>query len=186
LSSNVYSDDSGAFVFRHVAPGRYKISLEHDHSPTLDFPYAWRFYPQGKAEKEASIFEVHEGEKIEDLKFVLGKEVARRLVHVRVLWADGSPAENATAYLRDAHNPYSSVADRQTPTDEKGEAVLEGFVDTDYDVDANAECKKPSGARNVVKEIISASDKDALVTLHIKGSKCVLEDWQKKRNDDDE
>jgi hypothetical protein len=176
--------ETGAFLFKHVVPGKYVLGFELGHSPTLDVPYASRFFPEGLNGQKATLIELHSGEQIKDLKFDVGKEVARRRVRVRVTWADGSPAANATAYLRDAHNPYSSVADKQTPTDAKGEAILEGFVDTDYDVDANAVCKGRSISNQIEKKIIPASPAEAFVELIIKGRKCPLVIEQKDDEND--
>jgi len=173
-----------AFEFKQVEPGKYIIGFEIGHSPTINVPYDSRYYPEGKDPARAAEVEVHKGEKIENLKFNIGNEVPRRLVRVRVSWADGSPAENATAYLRDAHNPYSSVAGKQTPTDSKGEAVLEGFINTDYDVDANAVCKGRSSSNKIQKRIIPASSTDAFVTLTVRGPKCSLIDWQLSNEDE--
>jgi len=166
--------DSDAFAFKHVAPGKYILAFELGHSPTLDVPYASRFFPEGVDPQKAAVIEVHPTEKLEGLKFDVGSEVQRRNVRVRVTWSDGSPAANATAYLRDAHNPYSSVANEQTPTNANGEAILEGFVDTDYDVDANAVCKGRSSSNQIEKKIIPSGPADAVVELMVKGRKCSL------------
>jgi len=176
--------DSTAFAFEHVTPGKYVLAFELGHSPTLDVPYASRFFPEGVDPQKARVIEVHPAERIEGLRFDIGNEVARRRVHVRVAWSDGSPAEKATAFLRDAHNPYSSVAEKQTPTNAKGEALLEGFVDTDYDVDANAVCKGRSVSNKIEKKIISASEADAFVALTVKGRKCELVNWQLSNDDE--
>lgn len=169
---------SGAFQFKHVEPGKYVLGFELGHSPTLDVPYASRYYPEGREATEATVVEVHAGEQIGHIEFNVGGEVARRRVRVRITWANGSPAINATAYLRDAHNPYSSVADEQTLTNANGEALLEGFVDTDYDVAANAVCKGRSISNAVETKVISASAGDAFVQLTVKGRKCPLADWR--------
>jgi hypothetical protein len=174
---------SGAFQFKHVEPGKYVLGFELGHSPTLDVPYASRYYPEGRETTEATVIEVHAGERIGNIEFNVGGEVARRRVRVRVTWANGSPAINATAYLRDAHNPYSSVADEQTLTDANGEALLEGFVDTDYDVAANAVCKGRSISNAVETKVISASAGDAFVRLTVKGRKCPLADWRHTEED---
>lgn len=171
----VMTDGStGRFQFKHVEPGKYVLGLEVGHSPTIDVPYASRYYPEGREATTATVIEVRAGEQIGNIEFNVGNEVTRRLVRVRVTWEDGTPAQNATAYLRDAHNPYSSVADEQTPTDANGEAVLEGFVDTDYDVDANGTCKGRSVSKGIKKKIIPASAADAFVGLTIHGRKCAL------------
>src|SRR5260370_21777194 len=115
---------AGAFQFKHVEPGRYVLGLEIGHSPTLDVPYASRYYPEGREATKATVIEVHAGERIGNIEFNVGSEVRRRRLRPRATWANGSPAINATAYLRDAHNPYSSVADEQTLTDANGEALL--------------------------------------------------------------
>jgi hypothetical protein len=166
--------DSDAFAFKHVAPGKYILAFELGHSPILDVPYASGFFPEGLDSQKAAVIKVHPTEKIEGLKFDIGSEVQRRHVRVRVMWSDGSLAVNATAYLRDAHNPYSSVADEQTPTNANGEAILEGFVDTDYDVDANAICKGHSSSNQIEKKIIPSGPTDAFVELTVKGRKCPL------------
>ena len=166
--------NTGAFEFKHVAPGKYVLGFELGHSPTLGVPYTSRYLPSGTDESKATVFEVTAGQEIKDVEFNLGSEVARRHVLVQVTWEEGSPAVNATAYLRDAHNPYSSVANEQTPTDSNGKATLEGFVDTDYDVDANAVCKGRSGSNQIEKKIIPAGPQDAFVELTVKGRKCLL------------
>jgi hypothetical protein len=122
----------------------------------------------------AKIFEVKEGQQINDIKFDLGHEVPRRLVRVRVTWGDGSPVHRATAYLRDAHNPNSSVVNEQTETDANGEALLEGFIDTDYDVDANAVCEGTAASRDIEKKVISAAISEAFVELRVPERKCTL------------
>jgi len=171
----VLTDGStGAFEFKHVAPGKYVLGFELGHSPTLGVPYASRYLPSGTDESKATVFEVTAGQEIKDVEFNPGSEVGRKHVHVRVTWEDGSPAVNGTAYLRDAHNPDSSVADEQTPTDSNGKAILEGFVDTGYDVDANAVCKGRSASKQIKKKIIPASSADAFVELTVKGRKCSL------------
>jgi hypothetical protein len=171
----VMTDGStGEFEFKHVEPGKYILGFEVGHSPTIYVPYASCYYPEGQEAAKASVIEVHAGEQIRNIEFNVGSEVGRRRVRVRVTWEDGTPAQNATAYLRDAHNPDSSVADEQTPTDANGEAVLEGFVDTDYDVDANATCKGRSVSKGIKKKIIPASAADAFVRLMIRGRKCAL------------
>jgi hypothetical protein len=166
--------NTGTFEFKHVAPGKYVLGFELGHSPTLGVPYASRYFPSGTDESKATLFEVTAGQEIKDVEFNLGSEVARRHVLVRVTWEDESPAVNATAYLRDAHDPDSSVADEQTPTDSNGKATLEGFVDTDYDVDANAVCKGRLASKQIKKKIIPASSTDAFVELTVKGRKCSL------------
>ncbi len=165
---------AGVFQFKHVEPGKYVLGLEIGHSPTLDVPYASRYYPEGQEVTKATVIEVHAGEQIGNIEFNVGSEVARRRVRVRVTWEDGTPAQNATTYLRDAHNPYSTVADKQTATDANGEAVLEGFVDTDYDVDANGTCKGRSVSNGIKKKVLPASAADAFVRLTIPGRKCAL------------
>jgi hypothetical protein len=169
---------TGAFEFKHVDPGKYVLGFAIGLSPTLDSPYASRYFPSAIDKVNASVLEVHPGQELKGIEFNLGNQVARRHVRVRVEWADGSPAVNATAYLRDAHDPYTSVADKQTPTNTNGEALLEGFIDTDYDVAANAVCKSKSISRRVETKVISASPKDAFVALTVKGPKCQLVDWQ--------
>jgi len=176
-------DSTGSFAFKHVDPGQYMLAFELNHSPTLSVPYASRFYPQASDEKQAAVISIGAGEAIDNLKFDVGDEVQRRHVRVRVVWADGSPAENATAYLRDAHNPYSSVADKQTLTDARGQALLEGFINTDYDVAANAVCKGHSISKKVQTKVIPASVTDAFVTLTVQGHKCSLFDWQSTQED---
>jgi hypothetical protein len=171
----VFADsETGVFEFKHVDPGSYVLGFELGHSPTLDNPYAARYYPEAKDAASAKIIEVKAGQQIENLEFDLGTEVPRRLVHVRVTWSDGSPVHKATAYLRDAHNPYSSVAEEQTETDENGEVILEGFIDTDYDVDANAVCKGTAATRDIKKKVIPATPSNTSVQLHVIGKKCVL------------
>jgi hypothetical protein len=183
-SSWVMTDSStGAFHFKHIDPGKYVLGLEVGHAPTIDVPYASRYYPEGREAAKAAVIEVHAGEQIGNIEFNVGTEVARRRVRVRVTWANGSPAINATAYLRDAHNPYSSVANEQTLTDANGEALLEGFVDTDYDVAANAVCKGRSISNAVETKVISASAGDAFVQLTVKGRKCPLADWRHTEED---
>jgi len=166
--------DSGNFEFKHVEPGQYVLGFELEHSPSLGIPYASRYYLDAKDLASAKVVEVKENQKITDIEFDLGREVPRRLVHVKVTWPDGSPVYKATAYLRDAHNPYSSVADEQTETDDHGEATLEGFIDTDYDVDANAVCRGNAATRDVKKKIIPAGTSEAFVNLRVPGRKCVL------------
>jgi hypothetical protein len=170
----VMTDESGKFEFKRVQPGKYILGLELGQSPTLDVPYASRYYPDTKDAATARVFEVRQGEQVEGIEFDLGSEVPRRRVHVRVLWKDGSPAVKATTYLRDAHNPYSSVAEKQTETDANGEAALEGFIDTDYDVDANAVCTGSEVTRDIKKKFIVASAADAFLELQVSGRKCVL------------
>jgi hypothetical protein len=165
---------TGAFEFKHVSPGEYVLGFELGHSPTLGVPYASRNLPSGTAESKATVFELTASQEIKEVEFDLGNEVARRHVHVRVTWEDGSPAVNATAYLRNAHDPYSSVANEQTPTDSNGKATLEGFEDTDYDVDANAVCKGRSASKQIKKAIIPANSADAFVEWTVKGRKCSL------------
>ena len=165
---------TGQFTFTRVTPGRYILGFQLGKSPTLAVPYAPRYYPEGIDPSRATLIEVKEGSSVSDLKFHVGAEVPRRSVRVRVTWKDGSPAANATAYLRDAHNPYSSVAEKQTPTDANGEALLVGFVNTDYDVDANAVCKGTAASRDVHKKVIKASPEEAYVELVISGRKCPL------------
>jgi hypothetical protein len=180
----VTNPETGAFEFKHVNPGKYVLGFELGHSPTLDAPYASRYFPEGTEEGKATVLEVHAGQEIKGIEFNLGEEVARRHVRVRVSWTDGSPAETATAYLRDAHDPYSSVAEKQTPTDANGEAILEGFVNTDYDVTANAVCKGRSISNKVETKVISASPKDAFVKLTTKGRKCSLVNWRPSEEDE--
>ncbi|HYH00949.1 MAG TPA: carboxypeptidase-like regulatory domain-containing protein [Terriglobales bacterium] len=166
--------DTGEFEFKHVEPGKYVLGFHLKKSPTLDVPYASRYYPDAKDITSAEVFEIREGQQVNNIEFNVGSEVPRRRVHVRVTWPDGTPAPKATAYLRDAHNSYSSVADEQTETDSNGEAVLEGFIDTDYDVDANANCARTLDSRDVKLKVIPASSADAYVELRVAGPKCVL------------
>lgn len=171
----VFADsETGAFEFTHVQPGRYVLGFELGHSPTLDVPYAPRYYVAAADSSSAKVIDVTEGQQVTGIDFDLGLEVPRRQIHVRVTWADGSPVRRATAYLRDAHNPYSSVANKQTETNEKGEALLEGFIDTAYDVDANAVCKGAPASRDIKKKVIAAGTTDAFVELRVSGRKCVL------------
>ena len=72
-------DETGKFVFRHVRPGRYVVAFQPGDPPDMDVPYWPRFYPSAKDRKNAEVIEIAEGQKITDLEFKIGDEVARSL-----------------------------------------------------------------------------------------------------------
>lgn len=67
-------------------------------------PYWPRFYSSAKDRKNADVIEIAEGQKITDLEFKIGDEVARRKVFVRAIWQDGTAAESVHLQLRNSKN----------------------------------------------------------------------------------
>jgi hypothetical protein len=97
-------DETGKFVFRQVRSGRYVVAFQPGDPPDMDLPYWPRFYPSAKDRKNAEVIEIAEGQKITDLEFKIGDEVARPKVFVRAIWQDGTAAESVHLQLRNSKN----------------------------------------------------------------------------------
>jgi hypothetical protein len=180
-------DETGKFVFRHVRPGRYVVAFQPGDLPDMDVPYWPRFYPSAKDRKNAEVIEIAEGQKISDLEFKIGDEVARRKVFVRAIWQDGTAAESVHLQLRNSKNS-SNLTHQDVYTDSKGEGVLEAFLGISYQLESHATCEemwpippnlpfpvRPSHQEREVKDVvIPASAADTHASVIVPGPKCAL------------
>jgi hypothetical protein len=180
-------DETGRFDFRHVHPGRYVVAFQPGDPPDMDVPYWPRFFPSAKDRKNAKVIDVAEGQKITDLEFKIGDEVARRKVFVRAIWQDGTVAENVHLQLRNSKNS-SNLTHQDVYTDSNGEGVMEAFLGISYQLESHATCEEMSQiplhlpfpvrpshqARQVNDVVIPASAADAHAGVIVPGPKCAL------------
>jgi hypothetical protein len=180
-------DETGKFVFRHVHPGKYVVAFQPGDPPDMNVPYWPRFYPNARDREDAQVFEIAEGQKITDLEFKIGDEVARRKVFVRAIWDDGTVAENVHLQLRNSKDA-SNITHQDVYTDSKGEGVLEAFPGIGYLLESHATCEemhsippnfpfpvRPSHQSREIKVVmIPASVVDAQASVIVPVPKCVL------------
>jgi len=93
FSRNQRTDKSGAFRFAMLPPGRYTIRINSD-GPREYSPYAPLYYPSSTRPEGARVFEVAEGQHIQNVVFAL-RRLASRILRARVSWPNGQPADGA-------------------------------------------------------------------------------------------
>jgi len=117
------TDTRGHFAFHEVTPGPYWISTGSDG-------FAEQFYPVVADQDEASIIYVMPGEDVENVKFYVPQVTKPRIVSVRVVRDDGTPAAQAKVALQPARGEDRRGV--ESTADDQGRVEFQAFADAPY------------------------------------------------------
>lgn len=94
LKPYAQTDETGRFDIGPLPPGRYLLGVNTRFPPSEEEPYLPYFYPKGPDPLQATIIELGEGEKIENLLLKLPARLEPRKFSFKVVWPDGEIAED--------------------------------------------------------------------------------------------
>ena len=92
------TDEEGNYTFENVQPGRYVVKLLDLDSPSDDFPFPPLFYPNATELSLADVLEVGEGQKLDDVDFVV-RNFDPRTLRIQVLWPGNHPASGGQVFI---------------------------------------------------------------------------------------
>ncbi len=120
------TDNTGAFSFGSLPPGRYTLRINSD-GPSDESPYAPQYYPSSATSEGAHVFVVGEGQHIRNVDFKLQRLYERKL-HVRVAGPKGRPADEADVHIDYEHTDgYEQGGRNETQVDHNGIADVTVF-----------------------------------------------------------
>ena len=145
------TDESGAFLFSAVSPGRYYMGTNLlDYVRSASIPRV--FYPGSRSRDGAVPVEVHLGGSVENLTLTLPDFGPRRAIKMLVVDESGMPV--AGALINDAGDKDSDLGalGRDLKTNDKGLVTVHGFEGVHYRVTAvlrNADFRRTRFSENL-------------------------------------
>lgn len=133
------TDSEGRFSISNVPAGRYlmainKTRFRNPNDSTLAYPGV--FYPGVVDKANAEVITVGPGEKLTGLDFRVPLRRPPSVAVIKVVWADGSPVENAHLTL---HDPTGNTdVGYGAQADENGVFTLNGYVGQKVTVEARS------------------------------------------------
>lgn len=134
---HAYADETGAYSFKLIPPGRYVIQIRYDGMTSQNRPFPEMFYPGTLEKSQARIFTIAEGEAIDlDIKVPpLPPEVE---IRGQVVWPDGKPAPNARVGYAVPELPVLYAV----PVDDEGRFTLKIYQGMRVGFSGNVEVAK--------------------------------------------
>jgi len=100
-------NESKAFKFSFLRPGRYYLGFNLRGGPSIDSPYPEFYYPGVEDRSKATVITVGEGQKITDLVLRRPLRLAERMIEGIAVWPDGKPyVENCGISLKNPRTDY--------------------------------------------------------------------------------
>lgn len=134
------TNDKGEFKFSGVGPGRYVIAINANRYPdptneTNSYPQS--FYPGVTDQAQAQVLSLGAGEKIDKLEIRIPSKRQASVLKGTVVWADGSPVENAQLSLMDVTLSESGVSYFR-PADAQGRFEINGYAGQKLEIQARS------------------------------------------------
>ena len=104
-----HADEEGRYEFKSIPPGRYHLGIRLNANRDSGFPYARTYYPSAPNPETATVFELQEGQRIENVDFVMPPPLAPRTIEGTVVWPDGRPVVGAGVSLMITEYPLGSL-----------------------------------------------------------------------------
>lgn len=123
------TDKEGRFSFSAIPSGRYLLAVNHHRfgdpqDPTLAYPSV--FYPGVVDQVNAELIQLGIGEKRTGVEVRVPLRKSASVLNGQVVWADGSPVENAMVLLSEATGQPGNLNALQG--DEHGRFTFNGYV----------------------------------------------------------
>ena len=125
-----HTDKRGRFRVA-VPPGQYTVGVNTLYPISPEFPYRPVYYPGTMDAALADVITVRRGKRLR-LDFRLREHLHTRNFLVRVQWPDGSPVQEAYAWLSEKEDPTSVVGMKMGRADDNGNVGLRGLKRFDY------------------------------------------------------
>lgn len=160
----VYVDQSGAYTFQGVQPGRYVIAVNadfrHEYPPT--------YYPGVQDISQAEIITVGENDKLMNVDVALPlPSLTRWKLDGAVVWLNGQPAGRARVGLSMAKYPW--IMPYSLDADDQGRFSLYGY--TEYEYYAQAYGRTSDGAdTHAEPPLVSANQTTGPIKLILSSS----------------
>lgn len=134
------TNDEGYFSFSAVPPGNYNIAVNRNGFPELNDPtlaYPPSFYPGVVDQRHAQTITVGAGEKLSDFEVRIPSKRPAAVLTGSVVWADGSPVENAQVSVKDTTYTHNSMNYGVT-ADGQGQFKIDGYVGQKLRIEARS------------------------------------------------
>jgi hypothetical protein len=132
----VETDDRGEYMFRGVAPGRYKVVLHWCCFPTPAAPYPPIYWPAASTEEEAAEILIGNTVVPQHYDFRLPPAVNNKVVRGLVLLPNGKPAESARVMVLKL--PENAITGEDLITDAAGHFSFTPMEGLEYSLTATS------------------------------------------------
>jgi hypothetical protein len=135
------ADEEGRFQFEGLPAGRYLLGVrlsEYGSPGDLENAYPRTFDPAAERAEEAEVIELKQGEELKGRDLRLPPRRAETSIRVKMVWEDGKPVANAQVIYRDVTYGEPPI-NHSVVANERGEAVLKGYVGSVYRIWASSE-----------------------------------------------
>jgi hypothetical protein len=157
------TDGQGKFFFDELVPGFYKILANRFQFPTERAPFLEISWPVGTTEAET--VELQGSHLVQECNFHLPPAPHGEKVAVKVVFADGTPAEGAEILVRVGRLVYSDERGSRK-TDATGTFTFPAFEGFKYDVSATFRSEKvPGGLHSAATAFSLAKDRRTLTLV---------------------
>ena len=120
--------NDGSYRFGKIPRGRYLVVV-NPGGPGDGWPHDVQYYPGVLRKEQAHAFALADGERVSGVDF-RAPLLSKRPIRVRVTWADGTPAADASVCVAyDQTDDYDALAGRYciARTDQNGDAVIRAY-----------------------------------------------------------
>ena len=99
VGDGALTDEQGAYVFRSLRPGKYKVAVHPYGFPKPEAPYRPMYWPAATSEEDAAEIVIGDGPTAREYDFRLPPEVPSTVAHGIVLLPNGQPAGGAEVWI---------------------------------------------------------------------------------------
>lgn len=138
-----FANEEGRYEFKSIPAGRYHLGVRLNANRDADFPYPRTYYPDASKPEAATILDLQEGQKIENIDFLMPPPLAPRTIEGVVVWPDGRPVVGAGVSLMITEYPFSFAWGGRAETDINGHFSVNALDGLSYWI--NAVVNSPQG-----------------------------------------
>lgn len=140
-------DESRAFKFSFLPPGRYYLGFNLRSGPSVVGPYPEFYYPGVEERARAAVITLSEGQKISGLYLPRPLRLAERIIEGVAVWPDGRPfVSNCGITLTNPRTGYREG--NCMSTDSQGRFKIKGIEGQTYELSATITVGKAIGLVN--------------------------------------
>ena len=131
-----FADEEGRYQFKSIPAGRYHLGIRLNAIRDGDFPFARTYYPAAASPQAATVFELQEGQKIENIDFIMPEPLSSRTITGVVVWPDGRPVAGAGISLMITEYSYRFAQGQGGIADSNGRFSVNALEGLSYLISA--------------------------------------------------
>lgn len=151
------SKNDGTYGFSGIPPGRFLLGIRLDSNSDINMPYPRTYYDGATESANATVLELQEGQKLDNINLRLPAPLMTRTIS-GLVQSNGAPAGGAWVSLQIKN--YPNIKSGTVVCDAQGRFSVQAFVGLRYSVFANN-----SLGRSIPVEISELEDANVLLDL---------------------